>query len=114
MLFLNACGNVIETGLEDELLPVTFSALAEDDLARIGDYIAEDNPVAAQEFVERLANRCLSLAEDPRLGRKRDDIRPGVRGLNEGSYLILYRVKATEVEIIRVWHTKRDIRRLIE
>jgi toxin ParE1/3/4 len=88
--------------------------LALEDLVEIGDYIAKDNIKTAVTFVEHLQNRCYSLGKHPNLGRKREEIRIGMRSITEGNYLILYRLHATYVEIVRVVHTKRDINKLFD
>ena len=50
------------------------------------------------------------LVDHPKIGAVRDDIRPGLRYLVSGSYLLLYRlVSDAEVEIVRVVHGHRDL-----
>ncbi|ENZ94836.1 type II toxin-antitoxin system RelE/ParE family toxin [Xanthomonas fragariae] len=44
---------------------VQLSADAEDDLERIGDYIAQDNPHRALSFVRELREKCMELASTP-------------------------------------------------
>ena len=45
----------------------------------------------------------------PRLGPPRDDIRPGLRYLIVGDYVVLYRLIDEDVEIVRVVHGRRDL-----
>jgi plasmid stabilization system protein ParE len=45
---------------------VLLSAEAEQDLTRIGDYIASDNPRRALEFVRNLRAKALELGDIPR------------------------------------------------
>lgn len=75
------------------------------DLAEIIEYISQDNPDAAAETAERILEAAGQLAEAPALGR------PG-RVLNTRElivagtpYLIPYRVKHGDVQILRVFHT---------
>ena len=42
---------------------VAISPLAERDLERIGDYIAEDNPARAVGFVAELRDQCATFAK---------------------------------------------------
>ena len=50
------------------------------------------------------------LVAHPRIGPARDDIRPGLRYLISGSYLLLYRIVGEdEIEIVRVTHGRRDL-----
>lgn len=86
-----------------------LTRLAREDLQEIGDYIGKDNPVAAVNFVHRIQGRCVSLAENPGIGRKRDEICPNMRSATEGEYVIFYRTLADGIEIIRVIHGKRDL-----
>jgi len=51
-----------------------LTRLAVQDLQEIGDYIANDNITAAHRFVQRLEQRCRSLAQRPGIGRKRDEL----------------------------------------
>jgi toxin ParE1/3/4 len=43
------------------------------------------------------------------LGRSRPDIADAARSLNVGNYLILYRIEARTVEIVRIVHGARDL-----
>jgi toxin ParE1/3/4 len=52
------------------------------------------------------------LAEQPGLGSRRDYIREGMRLWTMGVYLILYRIQAEGVEIVRVVHGRRDLKRI--
>ncbi|MEW5816131.1 MAG: type II toxin-antitoxin system RelE/ParE family toxin [Spirochaetota bacterium] len=77
---------------------------AVDDLIKISDYIANDNPNAARSVAERIKNSVDSLKEYQGIGR------PGrVEGTRELvvsglPYIIPYRVKNNVVEILRVLH----------
>jgi len=86
-----------------------FANLARQDLQDIHDYIAEDNEVAAERVIESLATRCRAQVDMPNVGRKREDLAPGLRAVIEGNYLILYRGIASGIYIARVLHTKRDV-----
>ncbi len=86
-----------------------LTRLARQDFQEIGDYIAKDNPIAAYNFVDRLHQRCISLADHPGTGRKRDEIKPNMRSVTEGDYVIFYRALSDGIEILRVIHSKRDL-----
>jgi toxin ParE1/3/4 len=90
-----------------------FTLLARQDFQDIGDYIAKDNLRAALSFVQRLEGRCLSLSQNPRIGRKRDEVRPNLRSATEGDYLIFYRPLADGIEVMRVVHGSRDTRKIL-
>lgn len=70
-------------------------------------YIAQDNPVAAQKVVKTIMDTVALLADQPAMGAPgritgtRELVVPDTR------YLIPYRVKNGQVEILRVFHTSR-------
>lgn len=84
------------------------------EIEAIGDWIAQDNPAAARRMMERLYRRCLSLDHSPQRGRPYG---AGYRAVNEGRYVILYRIDPTpgrdRVVIVAVMHGSRDIRRIL-
>jgi len=88
---------------------VVISPLAKRDLAAVGDYIAQDNPRAAREFIRKMRSRCLLLRTTPWMGRTRDDLGEEIRSLTYGSYLVFYRYRPDldRVDILRFWHGRR-------
>ncbi len=92
------------------MIRIRFTETSKTDLGEIYRYIAQDNIDAADKHRQRLEKRWLALIEQPRMGRKRDAIRPGYRSITEGDYIILYRLLSeSELEIVRVVHGKRDL-----
>lgn len=85
-----------------------LSPKAAEDLEALGDFIAKDDPVAAIRFIDRIHERLQVLTAVPESGARRDDIRPGLRMILVGRYLILYRM-AEMVEVIRIVHGHRRI-----
>lgn len=83
----------------------TRRALA--DLERIAGRIAADKPLAAAEFVEALRQRVANLARHPLMGRvgAYADTRELVVHRN---YLVTYRVRGDEVQILQVWHVAQQ------
>jgi len=79
------------------------------DLTDIWLYIARDNITAADKLLDTIAAECQRLAEMPDLGRKREDLGPGLRSWPVGRYLIFYRKTAGGIEVIRVLHGARDL-----
>jgi toxin ParE1/3/4 len=90
-----------------------FSEQAERDLVEIGNFIARDNPANAARFIARLEEHCNLLTRHPLIGRVRDDLLPGLRSLPFGRYIIFYRLMDGVVEIVRVFHAARDLRRAL-
>ena len=91
----------------------TLLRRAQADLRGIRDHILADNPPRAISFIEELLERCQLLADTPGMGRARDELRPGLRSFAYGSYVLFYRRTAGGVEIVRVLHGARNIRKLI-
>lgn len=86
---------------------------AELDLQEIAEYIALDDPAAANRQLRRLTRGFERLSAFPRIGTAHDDIRPGMRLLPIAPYLVLYRLAGNSVEIVRVIHGAREWRELI-
>lgn len=88
---------------------VFFTRAAREDLVDIWTHIASDDPAAADRVLDRLDKVTTHLARNPQMGPARDDIRPGLRYLVSGSYLLLYRVTDGGVEIVRAVHGRRNL-----
>ena len=84
----------------------TRRALA--DLNRIATRIADDKPSAASEFALAVSSQVDRLREFPLLGRTGayQDTRELVVHKN---YLVTYRVRADEVQVLQVWHLARNL-----
>ena len=91
-------------------MKLRWSQRALADLQRLADRIAaDDKPLAAQAFVEAIADRVARLEEFPLLGRqgRLDDTRELIVHKN---YLLTYRLRADEVQLLQVWHVARERR----
>jgi toxin ParE1/3/4 len=53
------------------------------------------------------------LSRHPLLGRSRTDLHPGLRSFPFGRYVIFYRPLDDGIEVVRVLHGARDIRRAL-
>ncbi len=82
---------------------------AETDLDEIWWHIAQDNPINADRFLDRILDSCHTLADFPHMGAKRDELMPGLRSHPVGNYLIYYFPLADGIEIVRVLHGSRDV-----
>ena len=88
------------------------TAQAEEDLIDIWLYIAQDNPAAADRLLDKIDGKIRLLAEQPAIGRAREDIAPDLRFLPIGKYLILYRIILDGIEIVRVVQGARNLKDL--
>lgn len=88
---------------------VLFTPAAESDLDDIWFNVALDSPAAADRLIDNIHHRALQLGDFPELGPAQHEISQGMRSLNSGVYLILYRITDKHVEIVRVVHGARDL-----
>jgi toxin ParE1/3/4 len=90
---------------------LVWSATAERELEHIADYIGVHNPHAATKVELRLRTAVEHLQQFPRAGRptKRTDTREIV--IVEFPYVLRYRVKGSEVQILRIFNTAQHIGR---
>ena len=92
---------------------VILSDEAIGDLTEIGDYIAAQNPSRAASYIGELYDKAQNIGTAPLAYPKRDDLAPGLRMAIHDLYVILFRVKARSVEIVRILHGARDLPRLL-
>jgi toxin ParE1/3/4 len=83
--------------------------LAETDLDDLWWYIAQDNPDAADRFLDQIEERCRALAQFPLMGKSRDELLPSLRSLPIGKYLIFYLPIEGGIQIVRVLPAMMDI-----
>jgi toxin ParE1/3/4 len=86
---------------------------AKADLDGIWLQIALDDVLVADRFIDRVLSRCQLLADRPKMGRGRPELRAGLRSFTIGSYLIIYRPRAGGIEVVRVLHGARDLAKLV-
>lgn len=97
---------------------IILSAFVEPELVAIWDYIALDNPNAADDVMDAIRATMEELSQTPGMGRPRHfpqarlaNLRSfGVRGF--ANYLIFYRPIAGGIEVFHVLHGARDIEAL--
>lgn len=82
------------------------------DYAAIWAYIAEHNIAAADRLIKRFDEKLVFLSDFPRAGPLRPELRKGVRSFPVGEYIVFYRPMEGSVELLRVLHGKRHLRRI--
>ena len=74
----------------------------------IGEYIAQDNPVAAQATVLEILDAVDALASNTTTNRGRAGRVAGTRELVVlKNYLVPYRIRGEVIEILRVMHARQ-------
>lgn len=92
-----------------------LTTAAKADLIEIFDYIRPDSPKAARRVLERIREAMRRLADNPWMGHVREELADtSLRFWSVYSYLIVYRPRSKPLEIIRVLHGARDVRRLLD
>lgn len=88
-------------------MKLCWSRRALRDLQRLADRIAADKPLAATEFVDSLIARLALLVDQPLMGRQGalEDTRELVLHKH---YLITYRLRGDEVQLLQLWHLAQD------
>ena len=89
-----------------------FSRRAEADLMDIARYTLERwGEKQTKRYIDGLEACCHQLAGSPELGRRCDDIRPGLRRMEHGRHVIFYRLDAGGILISRILHQRMLPRR---
>ena len=90
------------------------------DLREQRDYIAQDSDRAAERFLSAAEEAFARLSEMPRMGAVRPVRSPRLGRIRQWSirgfekHLIFYRETEAGIEVIRVLHSARDVRRVLE
>jgi toxin ParE1/3/4 len=85
---------------------VRWTTLASEDLQHITRRIRQYNPTAARQVAKALYDGGMSL--DTMAGRGRPGRIADTRELIFARFVIVYRVKADAVEILRIYHGAQD------
>ncbi len=88
---------------------------ASQDIEAIADYLAtQSNLTIAERFLSGIDSTFQQIAQFPQMGRKRDELYPGLRSLPYQQYLIFYRLLNEEIEVFRVVSGYRDLTALFQ
>ncbi len=88
-------------------MQVKWTKPAANSLESIQDYIAKDNPVAAYNVTQKIYHSVIRLVNHPksgRSGRVKGTYELIVPGL---PFIVPYRIKDKEIQILAVYHTSR-------
>jgi toxin ParE1/3/4 len=85
---------------------LAYSQEAIADLARLRDFIANNDPTAAARVAADLVARIDSLCAFPEMGRSVSQAPDpdSIRDFIFGNYVVRYTVHGTALVILRIWH----------
>jgi toxin ParE1/3/4 len=88
---------------------IVWSDSALDRVTEFLDFIAEDNPSAAQRVIQNLFDRVEALADLPHLGRPLlEGLDPSLRRLVVGDYIVIYQIEARKtISVVAVRHFRQ-------
>ena len=84
---------------------------AEEDLLEIWLYIALDDMAAADRLYDLVETKFRALADFPHIGQQRPELAHDLLSFPVGRYVIFYKPIERGIEVVRVLHAARDVRR---
>ena len=84
------------------------------DLFEIWDYIAGDSFKQADKMSAEFNRVFLLLAQNPEMGRTRDELKEELRSFAVGNYIIFYQSLQEGIQVVRVLHGAMDIPEIFE
>ena|SRR6185436_12868310 len=90
-------------------MKLKWSARADADLAEIGGFIADDDPVAARRWVDKIVAKAIAASKRPGIGRMaREYGREDIREVNLRGYRIIYAVRRKHITVLTVFEGHRQ------
>lgn len=87
---------------------------AEVDLLEIWSFISRADFETADRYLDWINSNLELLATQPLMGRARDELRPGLRSLPVGNYVVFYTPLEDGVRVERIVRGSRDLGKLFE
>ena len=90
---------------------------AVEDLSKIWNYTYEIwSESHADKYYKLLIDFCKEISENPKIGKKYEEIDKDIFGYKVSQHIIFYRViKAREIEVLRILHGRMDLKvRILE
>ena len=60
----------------------------------------------AMRYIDAIEVCCRRLGENPELGRACDQVRPGLRRMEQGRHVLFYRIAVEGIVVIRILHQR--------
>ena len=89
-----------------------ISARAKSDLRRAkAESLKIWNVEQTNIYLANIESRLMWLAENPQLGKPRDEVREGLRSFPEGRHVIFYRIGTDTIEVVGIPHQRQELNR---
>ena len=89
-------------------MKIIWSPLAIERVSEIAEYIALDNPVAAEKWVDDIFDSVKRLKKFPKSGRMIPELQlEHFREIIFGNYRVIYRVEENQLSVLTVRHGKQ-------
>ena len=88
-------------------MQIKWVSIALDDLKEAMDFIAQDNPEAAQRIADKIWAATQNLKNSPEIGRPGRVLNTRELVINDTPFIVPYRVKDKTIQVLRVLHGAR-------
>ena len=88
-------------------MKLQWTGEAQDDLASIREYIAQDSPISAAKVVTTIFLYVEEQLQMPRIGRSGRVVGTHELVIPKLPYVVPYRIVGNDIQILRVYHTSR-------
>ena len=90
------------------MVEIEWSSIAQNDLTKIIDYIAQDSLEYALLFYEHVREKVENLTQFPKMGRKVPELDdPNIRESILRNYRLIYQILGEKIQIVRLIHGSR-------
>lgn len=90
-------------------MKLKWTSKALSDLARLYEFLAPVNKLAAARTVQSLTAAPANLLLNPRIGERLEEFEPReVRRILVGHYEMRYEIQESIIYVLRLWHTRED------
>ncbi len=89
-------------------MKIIWSPLAIDRVSEIAAYIAQENPTAAEKWVDTVFRKVEDLKDFPESGRVVPETEnKAIREMTFGNYRLIYRLEEKRISVLTVRHGKQ-------
>ncbi len=90
-------------------MKLKWTSKALSDLARLYEFLAEENKQAAAHVVQALTAAPNILLSNPRIGEQLFEFEPReVRRIIVSQYEMRYEIQESTIYVLRLWHTREE------